>query len=73
MNNVIDSMESEGWARLECSGWGMPPNPVRRTWYVVSGHVLMFASDLAWRATDGLRRLYSWACGASRRRRRIVK
>jgi len=61
MNNVIDSMESEGWARLECAGWGMPPSLIHRAWYAASGHVLMSVSDVAWRATDGLRRLRSWA------------
>jgi len=49
MGKIIDYMESEGWARLECAAWGMPPNIIHRAWYYVSGSLLMQASRLTWR------------------------
>ena len=37
---LSERIDCEGWARLECVGWGMPPNRVGRVWYLVSGWLL---------------------------------
>jgi hypothetical protein len=52
MKNLIEILASEGWARLECAKWGLPPNRIHRAWYYVSGYALEIVSHLTQRAAD---------------------